>query len=365
MDPVKVHAQTAWIDGAFRSDVVIEIAQGRVTAIRSGQPEPDARRVRLAGPALTDLQVNGSGGLMLNSEPTADTIAHMVATQRARGTGWIMPTLITCEAERMTRCTDAALEAWGLPGFLGLHLEGPHLNLARRGTHNAAFVRPFEANTLAQVDRLRAADIPVMLTLAPDCVPVETIRALTDLGVVVSGGHSAASAAQTRAALEAGMRCFTHLYNAMPAMESRNPGILGTAIGSDAHAGIIIDGHHVDYAMVALACRARPVPERMFMVSDAMSTIGGPDHFELYGERIEVRDGALVNAAGALAGAHVDLVTCLRNGVDHVGLPPEEAYGMAALVPWDAMGLPRPALQVGTPVEELICLDDGLHRVSP
>nr|WP_319247690.1 N-acetylglucosamine-6-phosphate deacetylase [uncultured Celeribacter sp.] len=360
-----LHARSGWSAGAFHRDVLIRIEAGQITAVDIQQPAPpDADRIAFIGPALTDLQVNGSGGRMLNSDPSAATIAHIAATQRARGTGWCLPTLITCEAERLTQCVDAALEAWGLPGFLGLHIEGPHLNIARKGTHNTAFIRPFETNTLAQMRRLRAAHIPVMLTLAPECVPAQIIRELSDMGVVVSAGHSAANADETRLGLEAGVRCFTHLYNAMPAMESRAPGILGTAIDSEAYAGIIIDGHHVHYDMVALACRARPVAQRMFMVSDAMATIGGPDHFDLYGERIEVRDGALVNAAGALAGAHIDLVSCLRNAVHHVGLSLSDAYAMAALVPRDAMRLPRPELTPGTPVQEVLCLDDTLQRIA-
>lgn len=358
-------ARSAWHDGAFRSDLLIETAEGRITGLRlAEETRPKARALSLAGPALTDLQVNGSGGRMLNSDPSAETIAHMVDTQRQRGTGWILPTLITCETERLARCADAAIEAWGLPGFLGLHVEGPHLNVARKGTHNPEFIRPFEAATLQQVQRLRAAGIPVMLTLAPECVPAETIRALADMGVVVSAGHSAADEVQTRAGLDAGVSCFTHLYNAMPAMESRRPGILGTAITSGAFAGIIVDGHHVDYAMVGLACRARPKSGLMFMVSDAMSTIGGPDHFELYGERIKVRNSALVNAAGSLAGAHVDLVTCLRNGVQKVGLDLADAYAMAALVPRDVMHQPRPSLEVGMPLDEVLLLDEDLCRVT-
>ncbi|GGG83435.1 N-acetylglucosamine-6-phosphate deacetylase [Salipiger pallidus] len=356
------HAAEAWIDGGYVSDMLIETDGSAITAIRPFGGEV-ATPVRLAGPALTDLQVNGSGGVMLNSAPTAETIAHIVGTQRARGTGWVMPTLITSEAALLAQATEAALEAWGTPGFLGLHIEGPHLNVARKGTHNPAFIRPFEPETMDAARRLREAGIPVMLTLAPECVPAESITELAGIGVIVSAGHSAATADEAQAGLKAGVSCFTHLYNAMPPMTSRDPGILGAAINSDAYAGIIVDGHHVSWPMVALACRARPEKARMFMVSDAMSTIGGPDHFELYGERIEVRDGALVNAAGSLAGAHVDLVTCLRNGVGHVGLPLHEAYEMAAIVPYDAMNLPRPTLKVGTPVEELLCLDAALARV--
>uniref|UniRef100_UPI003101527B hypothetical protein n=1 Tax=Neorhizobium sp. EC2-8 TaxID=3129230 RepID=UPI003101527B len=180
------------------------------------------------------------------------------------------------------------------------------------------------------------------------------------MGVVVSAGHSAATASETRTGIEAGISCFTHLYNAMPPMQSREPGILGTAINSDCFAGIILDGHHVSWEMAGLACRARPVDGRMFMVSDAMATIGGPDHFELYGETITVRDGALVNGAGSLAGAHIDLATSLRNGVQNVGLPLSQAYTMAAMVPWDVMQLDRPELIPGRPVSEIIAFDSRL-----
>ena len=195
-----------------------------------------------------------------------------------------------------------------------------------------------------------------MLTLAPEVVPTGWLRRIADLGVVISAGHSAASAQATRAGLDAGIACFTHLYNGMPPMTSREPGILGAAINSDAFAGVIIDGHHVAWEMVGLACRARPAPQRMFMVSDAMATIGGRRHFDLYGERIEVRDGALVNAAGSLAGTHVDLVTCLGNAVRCVGLSIEDAYAMAAMIPRDAMRLKRPEIGAGQPLSEVLAL---------
>lgn len=359
-----VAADFTWMDGAMQSGLAAELASGELKKIRpleSGE-SPDMR-IHLLGPALTDLQVNGSGGVMLNSDPSAQAIAHIVETQRSLGTGWVMPTLITCEAERMRKAAAAAREAWGLDGFLGLHIEGPHLNVLRKGTHNSAFIRPMDDATLAILEELRSAGIPVMLTLAPETVELGTIRRIADMGVVVSAGHSAATAAEARAGLEAGVTCFTHLYNAMPPMGSREPGILGVAINSDAYAGIIVDGHHVDWSMVALACRARPSQGRMFMVSDAMATIGGPDQFELYGETIRVRDGALINQAGSLAGAHVDLAACLANAVRHVGLSLEESYQMAAMIPLDAMDIKRPVLRPGTPTSEIIALDDALCRI--
>ncbi|MCQ1571629.1 amidohydrolase family protein [Neorhizobium galegae] len=359
-----VAADFIWTDGALQAGLAAEVSGGALRRIRplaSGEI-PDMH-VHLLAPALTDLQVNGSGGIMLNSDPSAEAIEHIVRTQRTLGTGWVMPTLITCETERMRKTASAAKEAWGLNGFLGLHIEGPHLNVLRKGTHDPSFIRPMDDATLEIVEGLRSSGIPVMLTLAPEMVPAETIRRIADLGVVVSAGHTAATAAEAHRGLDAGVTCFTHLYNAMPPMESRKPGVVGVAINSDAYAGIIVDGHHVDWSMVALACRARPVPDRMFMVSDAMATIGGPDHFELYGETIHVCDGALINQAGSLAGAHVDLATCLANVVEHVGLSLEEAYRMAAMTPLDAMGLERPTLRSQMPTSEIIALDRRLGRV--
>jgi N-acetylglucosamine-6-phosphate deacetylase len=354
-----------WHEGRICEGMAVELSGGTIARLRPLEigETPDLR-VHFLGPALTDLQVNGSGGVMLNSQPTPEAISHIVQTQRSLGTGWVMPTLITCERVVMAKAADASLDAWGIDGFLGLHIEGPHLNVLRKGTHNAALIRPIEDATLSLLARLRSSGMAVMLTLAPELVPADTIRRIVDMGVVVSAGHSAASAAETRIGLAAGVTCFTHLYNAMPPMQSREPGIVGMALNSMGFAGIIVDGHHVDWSMVALACRARPCKGRMFMVSDAMATIGGPDHFELYGETITVRNGALVNAAGSLAGAHVDLATCLANGVKHVGLSIAEAYEMAAIVPRDAMQLARPSLRPGTPVAEIIALDDQLQRQS-
>lgn len=361
-----IHADLAWHEDDLQANLAFEMTGGHLKATRPQRAGETAdRHVHFLGPALTDLQVNGSGGVMLNSQPTAQAIAHIVATQRSLGTGWVMPTLITCEAERMERAAGAALEAWGLEGFLGLHIEGPHLNILRKGTHNPAHIRPVDNTTLGILGKLRAADIPVMLTLAPEMTDVATIRRIADMGVIISAGHSAATAAETRNSLDAGVTCFTHLYNAMPPMQSREPGIVGAAINSDAYSGIIVDGHHVTWEMVALACRARPVPDKMFMVSDAMATIGGPDHFELYGETIRVQEGALVNSAGSLAGAHIDLVTCLANAVWHGGLPFRDAYRMASVIPYMAMRLSPPALHEGMRTEELLMLDESLKRIAP
>jgi N-acetylglucosamine-6-phosphate deacetylase len=243
----------------------------------------------------------------------------------------------------------------------GIHIEGPHLAPERRGTHTAAFVRPFDDRTLASVARLREAGIPTMLTLAPERVEAGTISRLAEMGVVVSAGHTAANAAQIRAALDEGLRCFTHLHNAMTPMNSREPGVVGAALDSDAYCGVIADLHHVSATTLRVSLRARPRPGLMFLVSDAMSTVGGPDFFELYGQRIEVRDGKLVNAEGSLAGAHLDMATAVRNVAMRLGEPAERALAMATSVPAAAMHLEN---RLGTfrpgAKADFVLLDDAL-----
>lgn len=354
-----------WLDGRLWSGLAAEIDAGGLRRIRPlGAGETPDARPHLLMPACTDLQVNGSGGVMLNNAPTPDAIAHIVATQRRLGTGWVMPTLITTTAEQMTEAAEAVIAAWGLPGLLGLHLEGPHLNPARKGTHDATLIRPLDAVTLAILDRLRSRAIPTILTLAPERVTPEQLREIAAMGVAVSIGHTAATAEGARAGLAAGARLFTHLFNAMPPMLSRDPGTVAAAINSAAYVGLIADGHHVAWDMVTIACRARPVAGRTFLVSDAMATVGGPDRFTLYGEEITVRDGALVNAAGALAGAHVDMLTSLRNLVRHAGLPLAEAVAMATDIPHRALDLRPPALGDALRRDEIVALDDDLRPVA-
>jgi N-acetylglucosamine-6-phosphate deacetylase len=251
--------------------------------------------------------VNGGGDCLLNDTPTLAGMETIAAAHRRLGTVAILPTLITAPPEVLDRAAEAALAARGRPGLVGLHIEGPHIAPARRGTHAAEFIRPFDQRTLTVVRRLREGGVPVMITLAPEAAQPAQIAELAATGAVVSLGHTDATAEQVRAALAAGAGCFTHLFNAMSQMQNRAAGVVGAAINSAAPAGFICDGIHVADEMLSLAIRARPVPDAMFLVSDAMPTVGGSDRFTLYGREIRVSEGRLINAEGSLAGAHVTL----------------------------------------------------------
>jgi N-acetylglucosamine-6-phosphate deacetylase len=320
-----------------------------------------ARRLPLKGtitPGFLDLQVNGGGDVFLNADPTPSGMAAIAAAHRRFGTVGILPTLITDAPEVLDRAAEAALAAAGQPGLLGLHIEGPHISQARRGTHAARFIRPLDTRTIAIVQRLRAAGVAVMITVAPEAVAPGQIAALAATGAIVSLGHTDTDSATIRAALAEGATCFTHLFNAMSPMLNRTAGVTGACINSTAFAGIICDGIHVTDEMVGLALRARPLQDTTFLVSDAMSTVGGSDHFNLYGDVIRLQNGRLVNSEGSLAGAHVTMAESVARLITVVGIAPEAALRMAVTIPARVIGMQHLANVQGQRLQDLLVMDD-------
>lgn len=348
----------------LRDGLAVRLEAGRVTALGPAAEHPGARRLGgVLTPGYVDLQVNGGGGVLLNQTPTPQGMAAIAAAHRRFGTVAILPTLITDAPQVLDRAAKAALAACGSGGIAGLHIEGPHIAVARRGTHAERFVRPLDRRTIDVVAGLRAAGVPVMLTLAPEAVVPGQIAALTALGVVVSLGHSDATALAVRAALAEGAACFTHLFNAMSPLLHRAPGMVGAALNSHVPAGIICDGIHVADDLVGLAIRARPGPDLMFLVSDAMPTVGGPDRFRLYDMDLHLEDGRLVNDEGSLAGAHVTMAQSVARLIGVVGVAPQVALRMAVTVPARLMGLPGLAQVIGRQAADLLLLD-GDWRVT-
>ncbi len=345
-------------------DHALQIDDGLVTAVANRHAIPaDAMVRQINGTLLTgffDIQVNGGGGALLNTQPTVEGIETILKAHRGLGTTAILPTVITDRPEVTEAAVMACLEAKHLRGMRGIHIEGPHLSVARRGTHQAALIRDMDALTMGLVRKARDADVPVLITVASETTTPAQVAELVGMGAVVSVGHSDASADDANALVQAGATCFTHLFNAMSPMLNRSPGVTGAAIASDVWCSIIADGIHVDPLMVALAFRARPVTDRMIAVSDAMATVGGPDHFRLYGQDIHLHDGRLINDEGSLAGAHLTMVDAVRNLVSY-GIPLEDALRMGTSNPAALMGLSREMALVGSSEEELIVLGEDLR----
>ncbi len=343
----------------------VALLGGKIAAV--GAPPPDSRTVRLDGgvlaPGFIDLQVNGGGGMLFNDAPTAEAAARIAAAHRRFGTTSLLATLISDDAtttEAAIGAVEAALAA-GAPGVLGLHLEGPFLDTARRGVHLADRLRGTDAGL---VDRLCAARIGCrLITVSPNQVPPAVIGALTEAGVTVALGHTEADYDTAVAAFDAGARGVTHLFNAMSQLGSREPGMVGAALDrDDVWCGLIVDGHHVHPASLRLAVRAKPAGGAL-LVTDAMPPVGAAEGggFTLQGETIGVVDGVCRAADGRLAGSALDMATGVANLVRRVGLPLEEALRMASRYPAAAIGLADSHGRL-TPgmAADLVWLDDDL-----
>lgn len=336
-------------DGATRRrDVAVLVKGGHVVDIVGpGSLPDDVATVDLAGgllaPGFVDAQVNGGGGALLNSAATVDGIRTICTAHARYGTTALLPTLIT-DTPDVTAAVIAATRdaiAAGVPGCLGLHIEGPHLSIARKGAHNPAYIRPMDE---ADLERLSSTGLDhVLTTVAAETVPPQQIARLTAAGVHVAIGHSDASYEMAMAAFNAGARGITHLFNAMSQLGHRSPGVVGAALDSpDAWCGIIPDGLHVHPAAIANALRAKRAPGRIFIVTDAMSTIGtSMTEFELNGRTITRENGKLTLDDGTLAGSDLDMVGAIRFMTGTVGIGLDETLRMASLYPAQFLGIDR------------------------
>lgn len=318
------------------------VREGRVIGVvdQSAVPPEAVRHVCDGGylaPGLVDLQVNGGGGVLLNDAPTVASMAHMAAAHARVGTTAILPTLITDSPAQTAAAIQAAAEALAqsVPGVAGLHLEGPHLSNARKGAHDAALIRPMSDEDLVAL-LAAAARIPALLvTVAVEAASPGQIARLAEAGVLVSLGHSEARYDQVVAAVQAGARSATHLFNAMSPLGNREPGLVGAVLDlGDLSAGLIADGFHVHPAAMRAALRAKRGPGEIYLVSDAMATIGSDQQgFLLNGRQVFRRDGRLTLADGTLAGADIDLLSAVRYAVRHLEMTREEALSRASFVP--------------------------------
>lgn len=338
-------AERIFDGGHWHEQAAILINGGRIHAITAAADVPaDAPQRRMPdgtflAPGFIDLQVNGGGGVLLNDTPTAAAMRAIARTHRRFGTTSCLLTLITDRPPQIEAAIAAAGEAAGRDGVLGLHLEGPFISPARPGIHRPDYIRSASMDDLAWLSGLADVD-NVLVTLAPECVPDGFIKALTGLGARVAAGHSEATAGQMSRSIGEGLTGVTHLYNAMPPLSGREPGIVGSAL-SDPRliAGIIVDGLHVDPIAIRAAFAAKGA-DGLALVTDAMPSVGATlEQFELMGRTIMLRDGRLVSDSGTLAGAHLDMASAVRNAVEMVGIKLEEALCAASVTPARFLGI--------------------------
>ena len=288
-------------------------------------------------PGFIDVQVNGGADVLFNDQPTVQGVRSIAAAHRKFGTTGLLPTLISDSPQKMRQALDAAsAAASGEPGILGIHLEGPFLSSEKPGVHDPRQIRSPSADELTMLTAPRNGVL--LVTLAPEVVPPGFIAQLVAAGIRVSLGHSMASYRQTRAAMAEGLTGFTHLFNAMRSLSSREGGPIAQALESpDAWYGLIVDGVHVDPAMLRLALRGLGHP---LLVTDAMPPVGGSrSNFSLHGKSITAREGCCITDDGTLAGTVLDMAAAVRNCVRLLGVPLPDALRFASTHPATFLGL--------------------------
>ena len=326
----------------WHDDAALLVQDGRVAGIVPASDAPDAQPVDGAiVPGLIDLQANGGGGVLWNNDPSADAIGTICKAHASLGTTAIMVTLITDTPAVTAQAIAAAQAAQGTPGLLGIHLEGPHLSLARKGTHDPALIRAMTDEDQAMLIAAKTHFDQMICTIAAESVSPQQVQALSGAGITVSLGHTDCSHETTVAYADAGATMVTHLFNAMGQMAHRAPGLVGAALDDGRlSAGLIADGFHVADAAMRVALRGKAGPGGIFLVSDSMSTIGSDQTgFTLNGRQIFRAEGRLTLADGTLAGADIALIDGVRYVHQQLGLPLESALQLASLAPAQALGI--------------------------
>jgi N-acetylglucosamine-6-phosphate deacetylase len=291
-------------------------------------------------PGFIDSQVNGGGGVLFNDSPSIESIQAIGRAHRKFGTTGFLPTLISDDLDVVARAiaaVQAAIRA-GVPGVLGIHIEGPFLNVARKGVHDPAKLRELDVSAVGLLTSMKAGR--TLVTLAPEVTTPDIIQKLARAGVVVSAGHSNATYGEIVTALRHGLTGFTHLFNAMSQLTGREPGVVGAALDDTASwCGIIVDGEHTNPVVLRIALRCKP-HNRFMLVTDAMPGVGTDQtSFSLQGRRITVSGHVCLDESGRLAGSNIDMASCVRNAVSMLGLPLTEAVQMASRNPAEFLGL--------------------------
>jgi len=359
----RVATASGVLDGAE-----IRVEQGRIASIAPLNDPSGA--VDLAGgwvlPGFIDTQVNGGGGVLFNDAISIDGIAAIGAAHARFGTTGFLPTLISEDVDGIAAAldaVDAAIDA-GVAGVLGVHIEGPVLNPARNGIHDATKFRRLDHNLISLLTKRRRGR--VLLTIAPERVDLADVGTLAKAGVIVSAGHTEATFEQAEAAFDAGVTGVTHLFNAMPPIYQRAPGIVGATLDDPRPwSGLIVDRVHVATPVLRMALKLRPF-DKLMLVTDAMPSVGSNHKsFTLHGRKIDVADGRCVYTDGTLAGSDLDMATAVSNCVADLDLTPDRVALIASTNPAAFLGLSneRGALAPGLRADWVV-LDADLRPVQ-
>ena len=360
------------LDSGFAEGKAVIVEDGRIAAVvderdaRGRAAERHDLRGAMLLPGFLDTQVNGGGGVLFNDAPTVESLRRIGAAHRRFGTTGFLPTLISDDLSVIAAAMKAVREALAakVPGVLGVHIEGPFINVERKGVHDESKFRDLDARGVALLTSLDVGR--TLVTLAPEITNPETLRLLARHGVVISAGHTNATYEEMHDALDHGLRGVTHLFNAMSPLNHREPGVVGAALlHPECWCGLIVDGRHVHPAALQVALRCKR-PDRFMLVTDAMPIVGSDaESFMLQGRQIRVQDGVCVDENGTLAGSALDMACAVRNSVRSLGIPIEQAARMASTWPAEFLGLGRELGRIAPGYRaSLTAMDDRLHATA-
>ncbi|MFZ9417418.1 MAG: N-acetylglucosamine-6-phosphate deacetylase [Sediminibacterium sp.] len=324
-----ISAQELFTGSSWISEVVIEIADGKIIAIKKeGYDHKNA--FPLVVPALIDLQIYGAGGKLLSEYPEASTIQLIYDYCVAGGAAYFQPTIASQSNEIIMAAIKAVKDykSSGGKGCMGLHIEGPWINPIKKGAHNEAVIHsPTMEEVKAIVDY--GADDIGMITVAPEICSKEIIDFIQSKGIVVSAGHTNADYETANTFFDNGIKVATHLYNAMSALQHRAPGVVGALFNHPrAMCSLVADGYHVDFSAIQIAKKL--MGDRLFCITDAVTTTntGFYQHY-LVGDKYE--------SAGTLSGSALTQLKSVNNLVEQVGIDVGEAVKMCSLYPAKVM----------------------------
>ncbi len=360
------HVEQLFTGKKLLTDVILTVENGKITnLVNSKKSDHLAQSQRLSGllvAGFIDVQVNGGGGGFFNADPTVKCLNKIVHAHSQFGSTGLMPTLITDSLENMQKAANAISAAveTNTAGVLGVHFEGPHLSYIKKGTHSEKFIRDISE---AEFDIYARQDLGIkMITLAPENVTIADIKRLISYDVKVCIGHTNASFECTKEALKAGANGFTHLFNAMSAFTSREPGVVGAALSDkNSWCGLIVDGHHVHPESAKLAINIKP-QGKIILVTDAMPPVGTQDtEFDFFDGRTVIRTGDRLNSStGELAGSVLDMASAVRNTINTLDISLAEAIRMATIYPAEYLGLSHRKGQIAVGFDaDFVLLNDN------
>lgn len=366
---VFVNGRIALPDGSIVADRALVVSNGRIASISEPAALPAGYEAidlngHLLAPGFIDTQVNGGGGVLFNDAPTVETIRRMAQVHASCGTTAFLPTLISDDLDTIQQGYRAVNDAirLGIPGVIGIHVEGPFLNVDRKGIHDAEKIRKLDDGGMRAV--IEGRPKLVVMTVAPECMSGDQLHVLSQAGITLFAGHSDATWSEMQSAFADGIVGVTHLFNAMSQLRGREPGLVGAALGRpDCWCCVILDGVHVHPETLRLAIQAKGSLDHFVLVTDAMPSVGQQDKaFFLNGDQISVLDGVCQNPDGTLAGSDLDMGRAVANATKLLGLSTTEAIRLASANPARMLGLEAEtgSLQVGLAADLVELSDDGL-----